>query len=153
MLQQKTERPTSVTTIALLQFGKAWVLLTVAVVAWVVPDAMRVYGSDFSAVVYFAAHGKNPHGFLLPLVAGYVTVMGWGLWSLKGWARSSLMVTSGLTVAIWVRRLLFDQAMGDTTLKTPLEVQVVGFLLLADAITFFYLFFGVGVKRAFGESE
>jgi hypothetical protein len=142
-----------VTGIALLQFGKAWVLLTVATVASLVPEATRIYGREFSAVVYFASHGKNPRGPLLPLIAVYVAVMGWGLWGLKGWARNALMVTSGLTVAIWLRRMLFDQVMGDTTLKTPLEVQVVAFLLLVDAITFFYLFFGAGVKRAFGESE
>jgi hypothetical protein len=78
--------------------------------------------------------------------------MGWGLWSLKGWARKSLMATSGLTIAVWVRGFLFAQAMGVTSLS-PSQMQVVGFLLLVDAITFFYLFFGVDVKLAFGVKD
>ncbi len=82
----------------------------------------------------------------------YVAVMGWGLWSLKGWARKSLMVTSGLTIATWVRGFLLTQAMGESSL-TPSQMQVVGSLLLVDAITFFYLFFGVDVKLAFGVKD
>jgi hypothetical protein len=149
---QSIERPTPVTAIAVLQFSKAWALMLVAVIAWLVPQALQYYGDMVSSVVYFASHGKNARGPLLPLIAVYVAVMGWGLWSLKGWARKSLMATSGLTIAVWVRGFLFAQAMGVTSLS-PSQMQVVGFLLLVDAITFFYLFFGVDVKLAFGVKD
>lgn len=149
---QSIERPTPVTAIALLQFSKAWALMLVAVIAWLVPQAIQYYPDMFSAVVYFASHGKNARGLLLPVIAVYIAVMGWGLWSLKGWARKSLITTSGLTIAVWVRGFMLAQAMGTSSL-TSSQMQVVGFLLLVDAVTFFYLFFGWDVKLAFGVKD
>ena len=151
-VQSIVERPTPVSAIALLQFSKAWILLLVAVIAWQVPEAIRDYRDVVSAVVYFASHGKNARGLMVPLIALYVAVMGWGLWSLKGWARKSLMTTSGLTIVVWVRGLMIDRALGGPSLSTA-QMQIVGFLLLVDAITFFYLYFGADVKVAFGVQE
>jgi len=153
-------RPTPVTAIALLQFGKAWLLMLAAVIAWMVPEALQAYGKVFSSVVYFASHGKHSPPFLLPIYGAYVAAMGWGLWQLRGWARRNLMATSGLTLAIWGRWFLFDQALGGPIRNatgepapTSAQIQAIGFLLLVDAIVFFYLFFDVDVKQAFGVKE
>jgi hypothetical protein len=51
---QSIERPTPVTAIAFLQFSKAWALMLVAVIAWLVPQALQYYGDMVSSVVYFA---------------------------------------------------------------------------------------------------
>jgi len=151
MRDGKQQRPTSVTYVAVFQFLKAWFLLLVTIVSFSNPSIIKS-GGTLAGMVFLAAHGKNPRGFAIPLFALYSCIVGFGIWRLKNWARNSLMITSGMTVALWIRLLtLFDWAFGEHTLKTPLQQQIVYSLILMDAVVFYVLWMGDGVREAFGE--
>lgn len=99
-------------------------------------------------LIYIAAQ-SNPRGFLLPIVALFAAVVGWGLWSLKSWARNITLITTGMTVVLWMRAFLFDAAFGDATFHSSFERQTVYIVLLMDILVFLYLW---NVPEAFGES-
>jgi hypothetical protein len=146
------ERPFPVTLIALFQFAKAWFLLLVVVIARVVPDALRSV-PGLSAFLYFAAHGRDTRGPLLPLVGVSVALIGCGLWRLWRWARRSLIFSSGLMVALWAYRFFNDWTAGQVTFRTPLEEQAVYFLVFLDLVIVAYLAFYDGVPQAFEEAR
>jgi hypothetical protein len=147
---RQIDRPFPLTVIALFQFAKAWFLLTVVAIARFAPEALRSFAA-LPALLYFAAHGRDTRGPLLPFVAFYVGLIGLGLWRLWGWARRSLVFSSGVMIGLWAWRLLNDWKAGAQTLKTPLEEQTVYFLLFIDAVIVLYLAFYDDVSRAFEE--
>jgi hypothetical protein len=149
-LDTRPERPMPVTLIALFQFAKAWFLVTVVAIGRFAPEALRAF-SALPALLYFAAHGRDTRGPLLPFVAFYVGLIGLGLWRLWGWARRSLVFSSGIMIALWAWRLLNNWRDGMQTLKTPLEEQTIYFLVFIDVVTVLYLAFYDGVPQAFEE--
>ena len=154
MTASEPQRPITITLIAFLQFAKAWVLLLVAWMVWKAPEALQ--GSNTAAtLVYLAAHGSNPRGVFLAVFTIYPLVIGAGLWFLQPWARYALMVTSGVTVAKWVRFLLLNWAVAGSSLYDPImepgnRRDTVLTLILIDAVVFLYLWTGQGVSKAFG---
>jgi hypothetical protein len=147
-IDTRTDRPLPVTLIALLQFAKAWFLMTVVAVARFVPDALHSMPT-LPALLYFAAHGRDTRGPLLPAVAVYVGLIGCGLWRLWGWARRSLIFSSAGMIALWAFRFLSDWTAGTQLLKTPLEEETVYFLVFIDVVIVLYLAFYDGVPQAF----
>jgi hypothetical protein len=151
--QRAAKRPFAVTLIALFQFAKAVFLLIAARELGVDPTRQMRSPLTVQALMYIAAHG-NARGVLVPIVATYIGVVGWGLWRLKQWARNLLMVTSAVTVAVWIRRLvLVDWALKSPTLKSELARQSVYIVLLMDALVFAYLAFDLHTIEAFAKNE
>jgi len=148
----RIDRPFPLTVIALFQFAKAWFLLTVVAVARFAPDALRAF-TALPALLYFAAHGRDTRGPLLPFAAFYVGLIGVGLWRLWGWARRSLVFSSGVMIALWAWRLLIDWKDRTQTLNTPFAEETVYFLVFIDVAIVLYLAFYDDVSRAFDEAR
>jgi hypothetical protein len=146
------ERPFPVTVIAHFQFAKAAFLLGVAALLQFVPDAIHSMPL-LPFLLYVAAHGRDTHGFLLPIAGLFVGFVGYGLWSLKPWARRSLIVSTGLMLAVWGHRFFVDQMDGVVTLKTPHEQQTVAMVLFLDAVVFLYMVAYDDIPRAFGKKK
>lgn len=141
-------RPFPATAIALLQFAKAAFLGLVAVTARFNPDALRSIPS-LPALVYLAAHGRDVAGPLLPFVAIYTAVIGWGIWRLWRWARKSLVISSGLMVGLWTRKFILDRMAGEQSFRSTEEQQAIFFLLFLDLVVIAYLAFYDDIPRAF----
>ena len=180
MEASRPERPFSVTLIALLQFSKAAVLVIIAMFLWRSPATL--HGSNaVGPLVYVAADGfclpilalwpavlivtafvVNPEAYsfvlLLPALAIYPAVVGWGLWHVKRWAHKTLIAT--LMLALWF--VLDSFKMGWTILQAVLHKyaletvtarQALCALLLIDGTVLFYLWLGNGVRTAFGVKD
>jgi len=149
---RQIDRPFPLSVIALFQFAKAWFLLTVVAIARFAPEALRSFAA-LPALLYFAAHGRDTRGPLLPFVAFYVGLIGLGLWRLWGWARRSLVFSSGVMIVLWALRLLVDWKDGMQTLNTPFAEEMVYFLVFIDVAIVLYLAFHDDVSRAFDEAR
>ena len=145
-------RPLPVTLIALLQFAKALFLWLVVWASRFEPVLLYRFPS-LPAFLYFAAHGRDTRGPVLPVVAAYVGLIGLGLWFLWGWARRSLIFSSALMIGLWVYRFFNDWTAGSQTFKTPLEEQTVYFLIFVDVVVVLYLAFYDGVSQAFERTK
>jgi len=149
-------RPGLVTLIALFQFAKAGFLLIVVALIWKFPD-MRFGSLAFWEMAYVASNGGGKPGLLTPLVATYTAVIGWGLWNLKRWARSLLMVSSGITAFLWIRYFAVNSIFTGTevarhirSLRPGFEQESVHLLVALDAMLFLCLAFHPDVIDAFG---
>jgi len=142
------ERPFPATMIALLQFSKAGFLALVALTSRFNPDALHMIPT-LPALVYFAAHGRDTSGPLLPAIALYTAVIGWGIWRLWRWARKTLVISSVLMVGLWTRKFVIDWMAGDATFRSPLEQETIFFLLFLDVVVILYLAFYDDIPRAF----
>jgi len=98
-------------------------------------------------LTYIAAQG-NPRGVLIPLVALFTTAVALGLWFLQKWARNLTLLSTGMTVVLWLRGFAFNAALGKATFQSGLQRQTVWVVILMDALVFAYLW---GVPEAFGE--
>ena len=146
------ERPFPVTVIAHFQFLKAAFLLGVAALLQFIPDAIHSMPL-LPFFLYVAAHGRDTHGFLLPLAGLFVGFVGYGLWRLKPWARRSLIVSTGLMLIVWGHRFFVDQMDDVVTLRTPHEQQTVAMVLFLDAVVFLYMVAYDDIPRAFGKRK
>jgi hypothetical protein len=146
------ERPFPVTVIAHFQFVKAAFLLGVAALLQFVPDAIHSMPL-LPFLLYVAAHGRDTHGFLLPIAGLFVGFVGFGLWRLKPWARRSLIVSTGFMLVVWGHRFFADRMDGIVTLKTPHEQQTVAMVLFLDAVVFLYMVAYDDIPRAFGKRK
>jgi len=144
------DRPFPVTVIALSQLAKAAFLLAVAALHQLAPDALNAVPL-LPFLLYAAAHGRDTHGFLLPIVGIFVAIVGYGLWTLKSWSRRSLIASTGLMLIVWGHRFFVDQMNGVTTLKTPLEQKTVTLVLFLDAVVFLYMVAYDDIHHAFAK--
>jgi hypothetical protein len=145
-------RPHAVTAIALFQFARAGLILLFALSKWLEPNARLDSRLDTKILVYIAAR-QNASSILLPLSAIFVAAVGWGLWRLKTWARTTLITTSGVTVFLWSRRFAFDWAIGSNTLQSTAQVQTIYAVILIDLLIFCCLSFYPDVADAFGKQD
>jgi hypothetical protein len=148
----EVERPFPVTVIAHFQFVKAAFLLGVAALLQFVPDAVHSMPL-LPFFLYVAAHGRDTHGFLLPIAGLFVGFVGYGLWRLKPWARRSLIVSTAFMLILWGHRFFTDRMEGVVTLKTPHEQQTVAMVLFLDAVVFLYMVAYDDIPRAFGKRK
>jgi len=151
-LDTRPDRPLPVTVIALFQFAKAWFLLMIVAIGRFVPEALRGVPA-LPAFLYFAAHGRDTRGPLLPIVAVYVGLTGCGLWRLWKWARRSLIFSSAGMIALWAFRFGRDWTEGAHALKTSTDEQTIYFLVFIDVVVVLYLAFYDGVPQAFEEAK
>ena len=146
------ERPFPVTVISHFQFAKAAFLLGVAGLLHFVPEAIRTMPL-LPFFLYVAAHGRDTHGFLLPVAGVFVGFVGYGLWRLKPWARRSLIVSTGLMLIVWGHRFFVDWMDGVVTLRTPHEQQTVAMVLFLDAVVLLYMVAYDDIPLAFGRRK
>ena len=153
---QKIERPSVVTVIALWQFFRAALLITVACV--LIGDPNSRWGSlGFWDLIYVASNGGGRPGLLSLPFAIYSIAVGIGLWFLKRWARVVLMVTSGIATLFWLRYLAFDWTLQESLrrayslgLQSGFQRQGVYMLIAADALVFLLLAFHPSIAETFG---
>ena len=148
----RPERPVPLTVIAYFQFAKAAFLLGVAALLQLFPDAVRSMPL-LPFLLYAAAHGRDTHGYLLPVVGVFIAIVGYGLWRLKPWARRSVIASTGLMLVVWAHRFYVDEIDGISTLKTPLEQKTVAMVLFLDAVVFLYMVAYDDIPRAFGKKK
>jgi hypothetical protein len=157
MEQQERKRPVPITVIALFQFVRACFIFFIALNAMFLPDAQLVSRTDIKILTYVLSRqnlsSSATAAVFLPMVAAYLSAIGVGLWFMKKWAKNLLMITSGMTVFLWTRRLILDSAIGHVTLNTELQRQTVYIVILVDAFIFSYLAFYPDVADAFRQKE
>ena len=149
-----TGRPLSITLIALFQFFRAGIILLIVLCLWIFPDANLSSRIDVKVLTYITARQPLPPAFLVPIVmpvvAAYLAVTGFGLWFLKKWARNILMITSAVTSLMWIRGFMFYGALGEPLLETEMQRQTVLVVIMLDLLVFAYLFLE---GKAFGEKD
>lgn len=151
-------RPGPVTLIALFQFCGAGFILMVALLSYLNPDGHWASRRDIQTFVYIATrHNIAPEALMpviMPLVAAYLAVTGWGLWYLHKWARHLLIATSGMTVILWLRAFLVrDWALGENILKDQWARQTVYAVITLNALILACLTLFPDVARAFNEDD
>ncbi|HTB95629.1 MAG TPA: hypothetical protein VK716_01355 [Terracidiphilus sp.] len=157
----KMERPTAVTALAFFQFAKSLFLVLVVILALGHSDSH--WGSQtFWALSYLASHGGGLPSIFTPLSAAYAAVVGWGLWSLKGWARNLLMATSGLSALRWIRYFSVNAVIGSDLsemsnrahfVSTDFQRQTVYALVAIDLIVLGCLTLLPDVPEAFRKKD
>ena len=156
IVRRGSGRPTIVTLIALYEFFRAAFILLILLTTRFDPNAYLASRLDAQVLTYVVTRHDistyaNP--LIMPVVAGLVFSMGLGLWLRKKWARNSLMIASGTSVVLWLRRFSLDWAFGQTTLKTPAGQQSVYAVILIDVLIFMCLAFYPDVAESFGKED
>lgn len=146
-------RPMAVTVIAVYQFFAAGFLVLVALLAVLVPGMK--FGLPEQVITFtLTRHNLPPKSLIpiaLPALAVYSASIGWGLWCLKAWARNLAVATSGMTVLLWLRALVFRQwAMGDQLFRDDLARNTVWGVILINAAIALSLVMYPDVTAAFG---
>jgi len=144
------KRPRGVTLLALLVFLNAAFCLLVVILAFTRPELLstaliarkRLSPEDWRLQIGYMA-------FFDSLAAGAFMVIGFGLWSLRNWARWVLLMMAGFALGRWavglVLVLIFaPRALGDALMT----IRPIGLLINA---AIFWCLVQPEVKRAFGE--
>jgi len=142
------KRPRSVTILALLAFFNAAFCLLVVVLALTRPEVMQT--------AFIARHRLSAEDLkraigdmvLFDSIAAAVYIrVGFGLWSLRWWARWALMGSAGASLARWGLALLLTLLFSPTTLGHVLtSVRPIGLLING---TILYLLTDPVVERVF----
>jgi hypothetical protein len=147
-------RPAPVTFISLYHFCAAIFLLVILLVTAFDPDSHFNSNLAVQVTTYLitrhniVSRGSIP--ILMPAIAGYLAIVGWGLWCLQAWARRLVIATSGLTVLSWLRALLIRQwTLGESLFRDELARQTVYVLMAINSIIFCCLTLYPDVVQAF----
>jgi hypothetical protein len=153
-VNQNKMRPAPVTLIALGHFCAAGFVLLIVFVTVLDPDAHVNSNLVVQVISYLITRhnivSAGIFSIVMPAIAGYLAVTGWGLWSLQKWARRLVMATSGLTVALWARALLMREwALGESLFRDELARNTAYALMLINAVIFLCLTLYPDVVQAF----
>lgn len=156
-------RPPIVTFVAMIQFLRAGMALCIGWAIWAFPNSGLDSLVRVKALAYLATHHALAPRTVAPitmtLFAAYFILTGFGLWKLQSWARKVLLLTSGLTVAVWIRYFALDSVIRNTELGSALGPSPIGkaalplimIVILVDALVFCCLAFYPDVGKAFAE--
>ena len=150
-------RPGIVTFVAVIQISRGLILGVAFALLQGFPGTN--WGSlAFWGTVYVASNGAGHPGFLTPIASAYAVIVGWGLLSLRAWARRLAMLTSGITSALWIRYLVLNWVISGSDLSTHVHTldsnfarESVGMLILVDAFVFCCLTLYPDVTEAFAD--
>lgn len=149
----RQERPPAVTAIAVYEWPRAAILLLVLIYLLMAPDQRLAPTTRVKFLTYVVAGHNLPPAplvpIILPVLAVYFIAVGAGLWMLKSWARNLLIVTSGLTVVLWVRYYALRAILHGSVLNSHLQHDAVLILVLLDSLVFCLLTFSPGVRDSF----
>ena len=147
------ERPPAVTAIAVYEWSRAAILLLVLIYLLMAPDQRLAPTTRVKFLTYVVAGHNLPPAplvpIILPVLALYLVAIGAGLWMLKNWARNLLIVTSGLTVVLWIRYFALSAILHYGILQPHLQRDAVLILVLLDSLVFCQLTFSPGVREPF----
>jgi hypothetical protein len=174
---QRVRRPLPVSLVALFQFSKAGFFLLAAALLYFAPYAVRdshldisgftaFISADGSAMVSLAAdqlYGRNPLGLSVRVLAAifillgcWLVYMGWGLWRLKSWARTTRIGVSAIQ-AILALRLLLVYLPFEMNERSPRPTsgqwRNFGVLVVFNLLIIFYLVRNTVALHAFGKKE
>jgi len=145
MQPRPVDRPFQVVLIASFQFLKAAFLIGVAAYLWLAPNSLP-NSIAFSQMLFIAAHGRDVSGYLVPIFGAYVAYVGWGIYRMRPSTRTTLAISSAITVAVSLQRL---GIFGDTTMHDQLDRQTLYILILLDLAIYIYLVFHPEIVRTF----
>ena len=140
-------RPWGITAVSALQFFRAAVLFLTGILLRIKPGAVSSSDGILYPLLSLALRGnpqvlnavlqgsKEMTGTIL-ILGCYLAVIGAGLWRMRPWARRSMIVTSALTV------LLFMKSMLSAETGLTLQPHNLPIPLIVDAILFVYLMRG-----------
>ena len=145
MRSQHIDRPFPVVLIATFQFIKAGFLIAVSAFLWLAPNYLP-HSAAFTKMLFIAAHGKDVSGYLVPIFGAYVAYVGCGMYMMRPSTRTTLAISSAITVAVSLGRL---GVFGDTTMTDQLDRQALYILILLDLAIYIYLAFHPEIVRSF----
>lgn len=160
---QRNARPPIVTFVAAIQFLRAGVALCIGWAIWAFPNSGLDSLMRVKALAYLATHHalapRTVAPFTMTLSAAYFILTGIGLWNLQKWARNVLLLTSGLTVVVWIRYFALDSLIRNTDIGNALgpspiskaALSLITVVILMDALVFCCLAFYPDVGKAFVE--
>ena len=148
---RKIERPVGIVLISVFQFLKASVLLLTGALLRLKPEVVNAPGSPFYPLLYVATRGKfdsmsaalqggNVLVGLILFLGFYMGAIGFGILSVSGWARRTLILTCGMTVALSVKTTLFSDPAAAGAIAPDLRNFYI--LLAVDTGVFLYLLRG-----------
>ncbi len=143
-----TVRPLGITLIAGFQFLKAAVLVTTATLLREDPELVNTPHSPLAPLLYVATRGRydsihtalaggNALPGLMLFLGLYLAATGLGMLSVHAWARRTLLLNCGLTLALWAKATLWPDSAAASPDMTSFYV-----LLAVDAAVFLYLLQG-----------
>lgn len=149
--QRRMARPWGVTLVVYFQVLKAAVLLFTGITLRLKPELVVNSESVLYPLLYVAMRGNSSvidavmqGGNVLPAIIVawglYLGTLGSGLWQMKGWARRSVVFTSGITLLLYAKAILLPSTPGLNS-SSP-DLLNVHLLLFFDAVIFFYLMRG-----------
>jgi hypothetical protein len=149
-------RPLVVTAIAIYEFFRASIILLVLLSTRLDPNGYLTSRMDVRILTYVVTrHNVSTYAnsIIMPLVAVSVFSIGLGLWFLRKWARNAVMISSGATVVLWLRRILVDQALGEAIVKSQPGGQSVYVVIMIDTLIFSCMALYPDIASAFGEKN
>jgi hypothetical protein len=137
--------PFQLIVIACFQFMKAGFLLTAVAFLWLAPDLLP-NSSEFSQMLYIAAHGKTIPAVLVPTFALYIAYVGYGLLRLRRSVRRNLALSSVVTICASLQRL---GVFGESSMISRSDREGLYILILLDLAVYIYLAFHPEITRLF----
>ncbi len=145
MRPQPVDRPPQVVLIASFQFLKAAFLIVVAAFLWIAPDSLP-NSATFTQLLFIAAHGRDLSGYLVPIFGAYIAYVGCGIYMMRPSTRTTLALSSAITISVSVYRL---GIFGGTRMTDQLDRQTLYILILLDLAIYIYLVFHPEIVRTF----
>ena len=148
---RRLERPWGITLVVCFQVLKAAVLLLTGITLRLKPEVVVDSQSVLYPLLYVAMRGNSSiidavmqGGNVLPSIIAiwglYLGALGSGLWQMKGWARRSVVFTSGITLLLYAKAILLPTTQSLSS-SSP-DLLNLNLLLFFDAVIFFYLMRG-----------
>ena len=143
---ESTERPLGITLISTVQLLKGAVLLVTAILLRVKPELVNGPDSPLTPLLYVATRGRydsisaaleGSHALpgLVLFLGFYLGAVGFGLLWMNAWARRTLILNSGVTLALWAKTTLSQNGAA----QAAPDMTSFYVLLGVDAAVFLYL--------------
>jgi hypothetical protein len=145
----KRSRPFVVTLVAIIQFARGGAL---AFILWRVWHLAGLNGN--TAGDPYAPLRTDPFLAFVPALIVYFVAVGIGIFCLQSWARHVLLITNGLTVAVWARNVAVGGLInGMPFLKGSLTPNLILASILADLLVFCCLLLYPEIAKAFNDQS
>ena len=139
-------RPPAVTVVAVYQFIKAVCLMLVFCWMWTAHKAAIASAAAGQDVL-----SRDPLLIVMPAVALYLAVLGFGLWYLQGWARWLILPAFALIAPRWMVVNIPNQS-DLATLREFLPQPIALMIVTLDVIAIWVLL-SPKVRKAFGDAD
>jgi hypothetical protein len=146
----KKSRPFVVPLVAIIQFARGGALA--AFILWRVWHLAGLNGD--TAADPYAPLRKDPFLAFVPVLIVYFIAVGFAILCLQSWARHVLVITNGLTVAVWARNVAVGGLInGMPFLKGSLTPNLTLASILVDVLVICCLLLYPDVAKAFNDQS